>query len=138
MAFKRTARNIMTETVITAKPDILVTGIINLLLRWHISGLPVVDDEGKLLGIVTEHDIINSTLSGDAATTTASEVMSKNVDTYAPDAPLEEIVNHFAARRIRRVPVVEGGKVVGIISRRDIIREMNRIYGQLVTTSETE
>lgn len=138
MAFKRTARDIMTSTVVTAKEDMLVTNVMKLLLRWHISGLPIVDDEGMLLGIITEHDVMNFALSGDAASTRASEVMTKQVETYAPDTLVVEIVNHFASHRIRRVPVVEYGKVVGIISRRDIVREMDRIYSRLVAREETE
>ena len=128
----------MTSTVITAKEDMLVTNVMKLLLRWHISGLPVVDDDGILLGIITEHDVMNFALSGEAASTRASEVMTKQVVTYSPDTLVVEIVNHFAAHRIRRVPVVEHGKVVGIISRRDIVREMDRIYSRLVASEETE
>ncbi|UCC60339.1 MAG: CBS domain-containing protein [Dehalococcoidia bacterium] len=135
---ERKARDIMTGTVITAKPDTILTDVMALLLRWHISGLPIVDDNGKLLGIITEHDIVNFSLSGRAARTTASEVMTTTVETYDPDTPVEEIINHFAARRIRRVPVVEGGEVVGIISRRDILREMHRIYSRLVVTENRE
>ena len=135
---QREARDIMTTNVVTARPDMLVIDVIRTLLRLHISGLPVVDDDGNLLGIITEHDIVNFIISGNAADTKASEVMTKTVETYAPDTPFEEIVNHFAAHRIRRVPVVEGGKVVGIISRRDIIVEMNRIYDRLVMRAEAE
>jgi len=138
MVFERMARHIMTDTVITAKEDMVVTDVIKLLLRWHISGLPVVDDEGMLLGIITEHDVMNFALSGDAADTKAREVMIKQVETYSPDTPVAEIINYFAARRIRRAPVVEEGKVVGIISRRDIIREMDRIYSRLVVKEQTE
>ncbi|MFC1965018.1 HPP family protein [Chloroflexota bacterium] len=135
---ERKAREIMTANVITTKPDVLVISAIKALIKNHISGMPVVDDEGKLIGIITEHDIVNFMLSGDAADTTVSDVMTKNVDTYDPDTPFEEIVSHFAAYRNRRVPVVENGKVVGIISRRDIIIEMNKIYDQLVMTPDTE
>lgn len=130
MVLKRTARDIMTQTVITAKEDMILTDVIKLLLRWHISGVPIVDDEGKLVGIITEHDVVNCTLSGHAAKTTAKEIMTKKVETYSPDMLVAEIINDFASRRIRRIPVVEGEKVIGIISRRDIIREMDRIYSQ--------
>ncbi len=126
MVLKRKARDIMTRTVITAKPDTLVTDVMSLLLRWHISGLPIVDGDGKLLGIVTEADVVNFAISGDTASTTAGEIMTKQVETYTQDTLVVEIVNRFAAKRIRRVPVVEEGKVVGIVSRRDIIRELNR------------
>jgi len=138
MAFKRTARDIMTSTVITANEDMLVTDVIKLLLRWHISGLPIVDKDGELVGIVTEHDVVNFAVSGHAADTTASEVMTTNVVTFSPETLVVEIINHFAAHRIRRVPVVEGKKVVGIISRRDIVRYMDQMYSRLVADEETE
>jgi CBS domain-containing protein len=138
MVMKRTAKDIMTSTVITAKEDMFVTDVMKLLLRWHISGVPVVDNDGMLMGIVTEHDVMNFALSGDAASTRASEVMTRKVETYTPDTLVVEIVNHFASQQIRRVPVVENGKVVGIISRRDIVREMDRIYSRLVAREETE
>ena len=134
----RKVRDIMTPNVITTKPDVLVINAIKVLINHHISGMPVVDGEGNLLGIITEHDIVNFLISGDAADTTVSDVMTKNVDTYNPDTPFEEIVSHFAAYRNRRVPVVENGKVIGIISRRDIVIEMNRLYDQLVVTSDAE
>ncbi len=136
MAFKKTARDIMTSTVITAREDVLVTDVIKLLLRWHISGLPIVDDDGNLVGIITEHDVVNFALSGQAAETVASEVMTKNVVTYSPDTLAVEIINYFAAHRIRRVPVVVDGKVVGIISRRDIVRYMDQMYSRLVAKEE--
>jgi CBS domain-containing protein len=136
VAFKKTARDIMTSTVITAKEDMLVTDVIKLLLRWHISGLPIVDDDEKLVGIITEHDVVNFALSGHAANTTAAEVMTKNVVTYSPETLVVEIINYFAAHRIRRVPVVEGGKVMGVISRRDIVRYMDQMYGRLVAKEE--
>ncbi len=138
MVLKRTARDIMTDTVIVAKEDMIVTEAIKLLLRWHISGLPVVDDEGTLMGIITEHDLMNFALSGDAADTRVSEVMTTKVETYSPDTLVVEVLNHFAARRIRRIPIVEDGKVVGIISRRYILRELNRIYSRLVAKEDTE
>jgi CBS domain-containing protein len=130
MVLKRTAKDIMTQTVITVKEDLILTDVIKLLLRWHISGIPVVDDDNNLLGIITEHDVVNFTISGNAADTKAREVMTKHVETCAPDTLFAQIVNDFASRQIRRIPVVENGKVVGIVSRRDIIREMDRIYSQ--------
>lgn len=138
MALKRTARDIMTEPVITVKEDMVLTDVIKRLLRGHISGLPVVDADGKLVGIITEHDMVNFLLSGNAADTRVREVMTRQVETYSPDTLVVEIINCFAARRIRRVPVVENGKVVGIISRRDVIREMDRIYSRLTAEEESE
>lgn len=138
MIFKRTAKDIMTTTVITAKEDMRLTDAIKLMLRWHISGLPVIDDEENLIGIITEHDVLNFTLSGDAALTKVKEVMTKNLVTYDPDMLVVDVINLFASHRVRRVPVLKDNKIVGIISRRDIIREMDRIYGQLVVSDENE
>ena len=136
MALKRTARDVMTSTVITATEDTLVTDVIKLLLRWHISGLPIVDADNNLVGIITEHDVVNFALSGHAADTLASEVMTPNVVTYSPDTLVVEIINFFAAHKVRRVPVVEGRRVVGIISRRDIVRYMDQMYSRLVAEEE--
>ena len=130
MTKKRTARDIMKSPVIAVREDMLVTDVLKLLARSHISGMPVVDDNGKLIGMVTGR------LSGEAARTRVSEVMSKQMEiqgpTYAPDTAVEELVNHFATSRINRVLIVEDGKVVGIISRLDIICELDRIYGKFV------
>jgi CBS domain-containing protein len=135
---KQMVREIMTSTVITAKEDMLVIDVIKLLLRWHISGLPIVDDDDNLVGIVTEHDVVNFAVSGHAADTRAAEVMTSNVITYSPDTLVVEVINYFAAHRIRRVPIVESGKIVGIMSRRDIIRYMDQVYSRLVADEETE
>jgi len=124
----RKASEIMTTPVVTTRPDVRLTDVIKLLLRHHISGVPVVDDAGKMIGIVTEYDIMNFAQSGDAARTTAAEAMTKDVVTCRPDTSCADIVDLFAARRIRRVPVVDGGNVVGIVSRRDLLREMLFLY----------
>lgn len=130
MVVKRTARDIMTQTVITGKEDMLLTDVIKLLLRWHISGVPIVDDDSKLLGMITEHDVVNFAISGNAADTRARQVMTKVIEVLSPDTLFEEVINHFVSGRTRRVPILEDEKVIGIISRRDIIREMDRIYSQ--------
>ena len=114
MAFKRTVRDIMSETVVITTEDMIVTDVIRLLLRWHVSGLPVVDDDGRLLGIVTEHDIMNLAFSGYAADTRVREIMLTNVVTHSPDTLVEDAINFFASSQIRRTPVVEDQKVVGM------------------------
>lgn len=121
--------DIMTTPVITARKDMVLTEVIKLLLRWHISGTPVVDDENNLIGIISEHDIMNFALSGNAATTTVEEAMTREVVAFPPETDIETLVNCYASRRFRRVPIIKEGKVVGIVSRREILREMNRLYG---------
>ena len=125
----RTASEIMTKPVVTTGREGHLLDAIQTMLRFHISGLPVLDEDDRLVGIISEHDIMNFAFSGDAEDTTVAEGMTKDVHAFGPDTSFEEIVNCFAANRIRRVPIVEDGKVVGIISRREILREMLRVYG---------
>jgi CBS domain-containing protein len=121
-------RDIMTTNIIATKKDIHLTEVMALLLRNHISGLPVEDDEGNLIGIISEIDLVNSVFSGNADGTTAEEVMSKAVLSFSPDMELAELVQVFSSKRLRRVPIVDKGKVVGIVSRRDILREILKRY----------
>ena len=136
MAKKRTARDIMKTPVIVSKGDMLVPDVIKLMARWSISAIPVIDDDGKLLGMITGRLIINLPIDGVSARTVVSQVMTKQMEnycpTYAPETPAEKIMNDFAYSRINRALVVDDGKVVGIISRQDIIGELDRIYSQFV------
>ena len=122
------ASDIMTHPVITVRPDIHLTDAIKLLLRHHISGLPVVGADGRLVGIITEHDIMNLTLSGSAEDTTVEETMTREVITFPPDADLATLAACLAGKRIRRVPIIEKGALIGIVSRRDILREVLSLY----------
>lgn len=126
----RKASDIMMTTVVTIAPEAKLTEAIKLLLQHAISGLPVVDDQGHLAGIITEHDIMNFAFSGNAAHTTVAEAMTREVISFSPDTPIETLINYCAKHRIRRVPIVQGKKIVGLVSRRDILREMDRIYSQ--------
>ncbi|OHB77966.1 MAG: hypothetical protein A2Z25_15135 [Planctomycetes bacterium RBG_16_55_9] len=118
----------MTTNVITAKKDMVLTDVIALLLRWHISAVPVVDDDKNIIGIVSEIDLVNVTLDGNARDTTVEEVMATNIVSFGPDAALAELVQSFSKNHLRRVPILNDGKVIGIVSRRDILREMLRRY----------
>lgn len=124
----RRAVDIMTHPVVTVRPEMLLTDAVRLLLRHHISGMPVLSAEGAMVGIITEHDILNFAFSGQAADTRVEEAMSQPVISLPPDAELATVVNCLSNRHIRRVPIVDGEKVVGIVSRRDILREMLYLY----------
>ena len=124
------AAEIMTTTVITARKDMLLTDVIKLLLRWHISGLPVVDETNHVIGIISEHDLMNFAFSGEAGDTRVEEAMTRDVVAFGPDTDVETLVLCCAQKRIRRVPIVKDGVLVGIVSRRDILREMDRLYSQ--------
>ena len=121
---------IMTKVLVTVRPELRLTEAIKLMLKHDVGAVPVVDAQQDLIGIITEYNIMNLAFSGNAAETTVGEVMVREVVTFAPDADIEALVNFSAKHRLHRVPVVEGKKIVGIVSRRDILREMDRLYSQ--------
>lgn len=112
------AREIMTRNVICILDDATVEDAARLLARNRISGLPVVNATGSLVGLVTEHDLIGK--SG----RTVSDIMTGSVISVSPDTEVEQVQHLLTNQRIRRVPVVEFGQVVGIVSRSDLVRQI--------------
>jgi len=116
------ARDVMTREVVTTSPGVTLTEAIKVLIEKKISGMPVVNNSGEMIGIISEKDILNFAFDGNLQNTKVEEVMTKNVISFPPDADINSIILAIASHHFRRVPIVEAGKVVGIISRRDIIR----------------
>lgn len=111
-------REIMTSDVISVDESQEIEDAARLLARHRISGLPVVNANGSLVGLVTELDLIAR------AGRTVGEVMSRGVISVSPDTEMEALAELLANRRIRRVPVLEHDKLVGIVSRSDLIRQI--------------
>ncbi len=122
------ASDIMTKDVVTASRDMNITQVMKTILNEGTSGLPVVDSEGMLEGMISEIDLVNSMLSGNAADTSVAEIMSTTVKSFPPDATCAEIASCFITTKLRRVPIVSQGRVVGIVSRRDILRDLLDSY----------
>ena len=118
------ARDVMTKNVITIKQDVPLKDAIKILVGKGISGVPVFDDSNKVVGILSEKDIINYMFSGHMNTALVSEAMTKNVISVSSDTDTEKVALLISEKKFRRVPVIDGDKLVGIISRRDIIRSM--------------
>ncbi len=116
------AKDVMSSKVITIAKEKNLYDAIQLLVCGQISGLPVVDEQEKMIGIITEKDVLNFVFSGNLKNTTVEEVMTKDVVSFSPETDVETIALSIGHNRFRRVPIVEGDKVVGIVSRRDIIR----------------
>lgn len=116
------AREIMSSPPISIGPDDAVIELAALLSKHRISGVPVVDGEGRLLGVATEADVIER--PGDRV----CEVMTGSVATVSEDTPVEEIAACFVRHRIKRVPVVRDGRVVGVVSRADIVRAIGQSW----------
>lgn len=147
---KRRVGNIMTTDVVKVYPDTPVNKIARLMSEREISGLPVVDHNDRVLGVITELDMIlrNTRFKLPAfftildaiiylerpsqvqkrlehmLGTTAQEIMSSPALTVTPEATLEELAELMVERRMNPIPVVEADRLVGIVSRSDIIRLM--------------
>lgn len=141
------AKDVMTRTVISVGPDATVLQAARLMLQHHISGLPVVDASGALIGVISEGDFLRRRETatehrrsrwleflmgpGKLASEYAhshgarvAEVMTEDVETVAEDAGLEEVVELMERRRIKRVPVMRAGKMVGILTRSNLMHAM--------------
>jgi CBS domain-containing protein len=110
-----TAADIMTRKVVTTKMDHSIWDTARVLLDKGFGGMPVVDGDGRLIGMVSGFDVISK--SG----TTVGEIMSRGVVYVKPDDSLDEVIHLMGLHGIRRVPVCEGDRLVGIISRSDLL-----------------
>ena len=112
------AREIMTRDVISIQDEATVEDAARLMARNRISGLPVVNSAGLLIGLVTEHDLIAK--SG----ASVADIMTRGVVSISADTEIEEVRHLLTNKRIRRVPVLDGNKLVGILSRSDLVRQI--------------
>jgi CBS domain-containing protein len=127
------AKDIMTEHVVVTGPDATIDEAVSLLLDHQVSGLPVVDDEGLLLGVITEIDIIGLVYKAYTETTTVGDYMTRDVRTLDADASLDEAASIFCETTIRRIPITRDRRLVGILSRRDLIRFVRDVRKESVT-----
>lgn len=109
------AKDIMTKDVITVGPAASVKELAKTLVRQQISGAPVMNKKGQIVGIVSEADIVAN--KGKQV----KDIMSKKVSSIAEDTPVEEIAALMTAHKISRLPVMRGQKLVGLVSRADIV-----------------
>ena len=139
------AMDVMTRDVVSIDPDASILEAVRLMLQHRVSGLPVVDSSGQLQGIVTEGDFLRRSETGTqlkrprwlefllgpgrlatdyvhVSGRRVDEVMTTDVHTVTQDTPLEQIVNLMERRRIKRVPVMRGERIVGMVTRANLMR----------------
>ena len=122
------AKDVMTKNVITIHPDASLDEAIHHLIEKEISGMPVIKENGKMVGIISEKDILNFfAFSRDLHNIKVKEVMTKDVISFPPEMDVEEIGLSIGRNKFRRAPILDGDRLVGIVSRRDIIRVALRI-----------
>jgi CBS domain-containing protein len=108
-------KEIMTTRVVTVTSDTPVPVIAGLLRDNRISGVPVTDAQGTVVGLVSEYDLLAR--EGE----TAAEVMTGSVITVSEDTDVDDVRHLLVERRIRRVPVISGQRLAGIVSRGDVV-----------------
>jgi len=126
-------KDIMTDRVVVAGPETTIDEIVSLLLDHQVSGLPVVDDDGLLLGVITEIDIISLVYESYDNTTIVSDYMTRDVLTLDAEASLDDVASIFCKKTIRRIPIVREGRLIGIVSRRDLIRFVRDVREEVAT-----
>lgn len=141
------AADVMTQPVISVTPETTIAEAAGLMLQHRISGLPVVDGGGTVVGVVSEGDLLHRVETGterrharwvefliapgrlaeeyaQANARTVGEVMSADVVAVAPGDPLDEVVRQMERRHVKRLPVIEAGRLVGIVSRANLVRAL--------------
>jgi CBS domain-containing protein len=152
------AQDVMTQYVVYVGPDDTIARAVRAMLQNDISGLPVLDVNGALVGMITEGDLLRRAETGterrrprwmeffvgpgqladDYVHTHGRkirEIMTTDPVTVTEDTPLDEVVTVMEKRRIKRVPVVRGDKVVGIISRANLLHALARLAGETKPTT---
>jgi len=140
-------RELMSSPAITVHPETPWAEIVDTLVRNNINGVPVVNDDGQLVGIVSESDLVLSAAYGKSDrralalvaeviqgrpagwidrvnAQTAAALMTTDVTTVAPDDNLSEASRRLLRRRCSRLPVIDHGEVVGVLSQHDIVRAL--------------
>ena len=116
------AKDVMSPDVMTIREDTKMKDIIRLLVQRRITGLPVVSEDGRLLGMVTEKDILKILYERKSNVKSARDLMTTNIASFDENDNLMEVFKALVENNYRRVPIVSDGKLAGIISRADIIR----------------
>jgi CBS domain-containing protein len=155
------AKDVMTSPVVSVESDTPVLQAIRIMLQRRMSGLPVVDKEGRLIGIVTEGDFLRRAETGTqrrrarwleflvgpgrlAEEYTRShgrkvdEVMTPDPVTVTEDTALDDIVKLMEKRQIKRVPVVRGERVVGIVSRANLLHALASVSREAKPAAQTD
>jgi CBS domain-containing protein len=123
----RRVRDYMTEAPSTVLPGTEIMRAVGLLVERDLSGFPVVNESGELLGMLTERDIIRVGVQAgyfDEIVGTVGDYMTRDLETVQPDDNLVDVAERFVASPHRRFPVVEDGLLVGLLCRRDVLRAL--------------
>jgi CBS domain-containing protein len=116
------ARDIMTTDLLTVGPNATVQEAIETLLHHRISGLPVVDANRKLIGMITEFGLLAVAYDLTIRQEKILKHMTTEIISVSPDDSIRAIADVCIMHRVRRVPVVENGRIIGVVARRDVLK----------------
>ncbi|MEZ6070507.1 MAG: CBS domain-containing protein [Pirellulales bacterium] len=117
-----TAREVMVHDVVAALPTATVRETIEVLVRERMSGLPVVDERGDLQGIITEYALLEALYDSNVLDETIAGFMTCKVISVGEETPLTKVADQMVLHRIRCLPVVRNGRVVGLVGRSEVLR----------------
>jgi CBS domain-containing protein len=115
-------KNAFQQRVISVRPDSTIEDAIQVLLENEVSGAPVIDDSGRLCGIITQFQLLEVVYDPSVKSGLVRDFMTRDVFTVTEDSLLGTAANILMVRRVRRLPVLRHGRVVGIISRSDLLK----------------
>jgi CBS domain-containing protein len=124
---------VMSTHVISVAPNSLIEDAIDVMIEHSISGLPVIDDHGRLVGMISEYDVLQLLLESPSEVGMVAPVvnfMTCDIVSIPLDTPLDLVAHMMQTSGVRRLPVVDEGRVVGIVSRRDLIRVVRELRRQ--------
>lgn len=126
-----TVRSLMDKSFVKLKPEMTIGKAIGILLENRITGAAVVDDSGKLVGLLSEKDCLKPLMNSaydHMPSGVVSEFMTKEVFTVRPDMDIFELAQCFLDRVNRRFPVVENGELIGQVTRFDMLRALQKYW----------
>ena len=121
----RAVKDIMTKRLVTFRPETNVLEAIDILLKNKISGAPVLDENGNIIGVLSEIDCMETLIQDSyyhESRGSVSEYMSEKVTTVDAQMGIVDLAEFFVQKYFRRLPVVDHGKLVGQVSRRDVLK----------------
>ncbi|MEM8866005.1 MAG: CBS domain-containing protein [Planctomycetota bacterium] len=122
----QTAEQIMSSDVVTIGPEATLSEAIHRLLTRRVSGLPVVDDNQMLVGIITEFALLALAYDDGLQQQTVAQHMTRDVITVDVSDPVNRMADLFIVHRVRRLPVVRGGRLAGLVSRSDVLAALEQ------------
>lgn len=124
------AQSIMSKDIVTVNQNTPIYEVMSVLIGARISGLPVIDDDNNLVGMITEKDMMPLFKHHSLTNETVADYMTKDLKVFTPETTIDEISEFFAKYSYRRAPIVKDRKLVGIVARRDIISLIIHLWGQ--------